>query len=83
MEITKEIVNQKQFKITKSGTFTKEKKDIVSSEKFRSLVMNLKPVTQLKKWVGVFCCSLFSEVIIFSQDLLNGNTIIKERNVND
>lgn len=49
MEITKEIVNQKQFKITKSGTFTKETKDILASELFRALIEKLKPVNELRK----------------------------------
>ncbi len=49
MELTKEIVNQKQFKITKSGTFTKDRKDILASKRFRYWVEHLKPVVLLNK----------------------------------
>lgn len=47
--LTKEIVNQKRFKITESGTFTIEKKDIISSDNFKKLRSELKPASELKK----------------------------------
>ncbi|UII21688.1 hypothetical protein [Fulvivirga ligni] len=46
---TKEIVNQGKYKITKSGTFTKEDKDIINSDSFKNIVASLKPVESLNR----------------------------------
>ncbi len=49
MEINREVVNQKKFKITKSGTFTTDKEELIKSKQFEELVKTLKPVSQLNK----------------------------------
>ncbi|MGM0580490.1 MAG: hypothetical protein ACQETL_07410 [Bacteroidota bacterium] len=49
VQIKKEIVNQKKYKITKSGTFTIDQKDIIKSARFKQIVNRLKPVSKLKK----------------------------------
>ncbi|UII25055.1 hypothetical protein LVD15_17290 [Fulvivirga maritima] len=46
---TKEKVNEEMYKITKSGTFTKEDKDIILSKSFRKIVTSLKPVELLNR----------------------------------
>ena len=49
MIITKEILNQEKFKITESGTFTIDQKDVIASERFQYLINHLKPVNELRK----------------------------------
>jgi hypothetical protein len=49
LHIKREIVNQKKYKITKSGTFTIDQKDVIKSDKFKQIVNRLKPVSKLKK----------------------------------
>ncbi|WKK77044.1 hypothetical protein QYS49_07400 [Marivirga salinae] len=49
VQIKKEIVNQKKYKITKSGTFYIDQKDIIKSDRFKQIVHRLKPVSKLKK----------------------------------
>lgn len=49
MVFTRAIVNQKRFKITESGTFTIEPKEVVKSAKFKKMIKTLKPVSELNK----------------------------------